>query len=46
MVAVVGLDDVVVVETQDALLVTNRARAQDVRLVVQALKDSGRTDLV
>lgn len=46
MVAVLGLDDVVVVETQDALLVTNRARAQDVRLVVQALKDSGRADLV
>ncbi|WP_338748374.1 mannose-1-phosphate guanylyltransferase [Janibacter alittae] len=46
MVAVVGLDDVVVVETDDALLVTSRARAQDVRLIVQALKDEGRTDLV
>lgn len=46
MVAVVGLEDVVVVETDDALLVTSRARAQDVRLVVQALKDEGRTDLV
>ncbi|NYF99057.1 mannose-1-phosphate guanylyltransferase [Janibacter cremeus] len=46
MVAVVGLEDIVVVETDDALLVTSRARAQDVRLVVQALKDEGRTDLV
>ena len=46
MVAVVGLDDVVVVETDDALLVTSRSRAQDVRLVVQALRDEGRTDLI
>lgn len=46
MVAVVGLEDIVIVETDDALLVTSRARAQDVKLVVQALKDEGRTDLL
>lgn len=46
LIAVVGLDDVVIVETDDALLVTSRERAQDVKLVVQALKDEGRTDLV
>ncbi len=44
-VAVVGLDDVVVVDTPDAVLVTTRARAQDVKKVVDALKESGRTDL-
>ncbi|QIM21546.1 mannose-1-phosphate guanylyltransferase [Phycicoccus sp. HDW14] len=44
-VALVGLDDVVVVDTPDAVLVTTRARAQDVKRVVDALKDSGRTDL-
>ena len=33
-IAIVGLDDVVVVDTPDALLVTTRARAQDVKLVV------------
>ena len=44
-VAVVGLDDVVVVDTPDALLVTTRARAQDVKAVVDALKAQGRTDL-
>jgi mannose-1-phosphate guanylyltransferase len=44
-VAVVGLDDVVVVDTPDALLVTTRARAQDVKKVVDALKAEGRTDL-
>ncbi len=46
MVAVVGLEDVVVVETSDALLVASRERAQDVKLVVEALKAAGRTDLV
>lgn len=45
-VAVIGLDDVVVVDTPDALLVTTRARAQDVKKVVAALKEQGRTDLV
>lgn len=45
-VAVVGIEDVVVVDTPDALLVTTRARAQDVKAVVAALKEGGRTDLV
>lgn len=44
-VAVVGLDDVVVVDTPDALLVTTRARAQDVKAVVDLLKAQGRADL-
>ena len=41
VVAVVGLDDVVVVDTPDALLVTTRARAQDVKQVVAALQEDG-----
>ena len=45
VVAVVGLDDVVVVDTPDALLVMSRERAQDVKAVVDALKAEGRTDL-
>ena len=45
VVAVVGLDDVVVVDTPDALLVTTRAAAQDVKQVVAALKETGRSDL-
>lgn len=44
-IAVIGLDDVVVVDTPDALLVTSRARAQDVKAIVAGLKDAGRTDL-
>ena len=45
-VAVLGLDDVVVVDTGDALLVTTRAHAQDVKSVVEALRQSGRAGLL
>lgn len=45
-IALVGVDDLVVVETDDAILVIPRERAQDVRLVVEALKKSGRSSLV
>lgn len=45
VVAVVGLDDVVVVDTPDALLVTTRARAQDVKQIVEGLKAEGRAGL-
>ena len=45
VVAIVGLEDVVVVDTPDALLVTTRERAQDVKQVVARLKETGRADL-
>ena len=45
VVAVVGLEDVVVVDTPDAVLVTTRARAQAVKAVVDRLKADGRSDL-
>ncbi len=45
MVAVVGLRDVVVVDTPDALLVTTREHAQQVKQVVDHLKSTGRPDL-
>ena len=44
-IAVVGLDDVVVVDTRDALLVTTTARAQDVKAIVEGLTASGDLDL-
>ncbi len=37
LVALLGVEDLVVVDTEDALLVMPRERAQDVRLVVEAL---------
>jgi mannose-1-phosphate guanylyltransferase len=45
VISVVGLDDTVVVDTPDALLVTSRARAQDVKRVVSQLRQDGRSDL-
>jgi mannose-1-phosphate guanylyltransferase len=45
-VAVVGLDDVIVVRTHDAVLVVARDRAQQVKDVVAEIKRRGRTDLV
>jgi len=40
-VTILGLDDVVVVDTPDALLVTTRARAQEVRRLVEELGERG-----
>ena len=45
VVALVGLENVVVVDTADALLVADRGRAQEVRRVVDRLKGLRRTDL-
>ncbi|MCD9196675.1 mannose-1-phosphate guanylyltransferase [Aeromicrobium wangtongii] len=45
-IAVVGLDDVIVVRTDDALLVVARDHAQQVKSVVAELKRRGRDDLV
>ena len=44
--AFVGVSDLVLVETDDAVLLLPRERAQDVRAVVEALKKAGRSDLV
>jgi mannose-1-phosphate guanylyltransferase len=43
VIALVGVEDLVVVETDDAVLVIPRARAQDVRAVVEELKKRGDT---
>lgn len=45
-VGVVGLDNVVVVVTEDAVLVSHGSRTQDVKKLVTALQDEGRTDLL
>jgi mannose-1-phosphate guanylyltransferase len=46
LVGVVGVDDLVVVATRDAVLVVPKARAQDVRAVVDALAAAGRSELL
>ncbi len=45
-VAVVGVDNLVIVETTDAILVTTRERSQDVGSVVKYLNEKKMTDLV
>jgi mannose-1-phosphate guanylyltransferase len=46
LVALVGLRDVIVVDTEDALLVCAPDAAQDVKQVVERLRDAGRDDLL
>ena len=43
LVAAIGLEDMIIVDTEDALLVCPRSRAQDVRKVVDALKRARKT---
>ena len=45
-VALVGVKDLVVVETDDAILITTRDGSQDVGKVVNELKSAGRTELI
>jgi len=42
LVALLGVEDIVVVDTPDAILVTTRERAQEVKTIVERLKASGR----
>jgi mannose-1-phosphate guanylyltransferase len=46
LVALVGVEDVIVIDTPDALLVTTPSRCQDVKKVVAQLRENGRTDLL
>ena len=45
-VAVVGVDNIVVVETPDAVMVCKKDQAQDVKKIVEALNSAGRGDLL
>jgi mannose-1-phosphate guanylyltransferase len=46
VIALVGVTNLVVVQTKDALLITTRERSQDVGKVVAELKSAGREDLI
>jgi mannose-1-phosphate guanylyltransferase len=45
LIALLGVEDLIVVETEDAILVASRDRAQDVRKIVEDLKRTGRLNL-
>ncbi|WP_175722609.1 mannose-1-phosphate guanylyltransferase/mannose-6-phosphate isomerase [Burkholderia ambifaria] len=46
MVAALGVDNIIIVETADAVLVAHRDKAQDVKKVVEWLNESGRHESV
>lgn len=46
VIALVGVNNLVVVQTKDALLITTRDRSQEVGKVVAELKKAGREDLI
>jgi len=46
LIALCDVDDLVVVATADAILVTRRDKSQNVRSVVDALSKQGRNDLL
>lgn len=46
LVSVVGMDNVAVIETADAVLVINKDKAQDIRGVVAQLQSTGRPELL
>lgn len=44
LVSLVGVDDLIVIETSDAVLVASRSRSQDVKHIVKALNDQVREE--
>ncbi len=46
LVVTIGVEDLVIVDTEDALLICRRDKAQDIRTVVKQLQDAGRKDLL
>jgi mannose-1-phosphate guanylyltransferase len=46
LIAMIGLRDMVIVDTEDALLICPKDREQDVRAIVQQLKQSGRNEWI
>jgi len=46
LVAAIGLEDIVIVDTDDALLVCAKDKAQDVKKVVNWLTENKQTDLL
>ena len=44
LVSVIGLSDLIVVDTQDAVLVASKNHAQDIKSIVQKIRDSERTE--
>lgn len=46
MISVIGLDNIVIVDTKDALLVCSKSHAQSVKKIVEKLKEENRRELL
>ena len=46
LIATIGVEDLIVVETDDAVMVIDKSRAQDVKKIVDTLKEQGRDELL
>ena len=46
LITTIGVSDLIIVETEDAILVCDKNRAQDVKLAVERLKEEGRNELL
>jgi mannose-1-phosphate guanylyltransferase len=46
LIATIGLEDMIIIDTDDAILICTRERAQDVKLLVEQLEKTGRTALL
>ena len=46
LIAAIGVEDLVVVETPDAVLVCKKSEAQNVKKIVDKLKEEGREELL
>lgn len=44
LIATVGLDNIIIIDTEDALLVCNKAHTQDIKEIVEKLKSNGMID--
>lgn len=46
LIATIGLDDIIVIDTPDAVLICPKSRSEDVKQVVDALRERGEQDLL
>ncbi len=44
-VATIGLKDIIIVETEDSLLICKKGHSQDIKILVESLKEQGRLEL-
>ena len=46
LIACVGLENLVIVDTEDAMLICSKENTSDIRKVIESLKEQDRTDLI